>query len=146
MADAKIDLETTWEGGFKGQGLIKGDGFEIATAIPTALGASGVGADPKQLYVAAATACFTATLRAITEGKKVPVEAISVTTNAVAGEKDFSIVHTVKMTLSADAGDAGAQAAHEAADRADKICAVGNLVRAAGVEITKEVRLEQAVA
>lgn len=146
MADAKIDLETTWEGGFKGQGLIKGDGFEIATAIPAALGGSGVGADPKQLYVAAATACFTATLRAITENKKIPVEAIAVTTNAIAGEKDFSIVYTVKMTLSEDAGDVGAQAAHEAADRADKICAVGNLVRAAGVEVSKQVYLEQAVA
>lgn len=146
MADAKIHLETTWEGGFKGQGLIRGDGFEITTAIPAALGGSGVGADPKQLYVAAATACFTATLRAITESKKVPVETIAVTTHAIAGEKAFSIVHTVRMTLSADAGEAGAAAAQAAADTADKICVVGNLARAAGVEITKHVQFGEAAA
>lgn len=146
MADATINLETTWDGGFTGQGLIKGDGFEIATAIPTALGGSGAGADPKQLYVAAATACFTATLRAITEKKKVPVDAIAVSTHAVAGDENFTIAHTVALTMAPDAGDAGAAAAHDAVETADRICAVGNLARKAGVEITATVDLKEAVA
>lgn len=144
MADTMIDLETTWGGGVTGQGLIKGDGFDIVTAIPAAFGGSGVGADPKQLYVAAVTACFTATLRAITANKKVPVDAIAVSTKAITNDKEFVITHTATLTLSAEADDAGAQAAQNAVEAADKICAVGNLARAAGVVITTNVCLERA--
>lgn len=68
---AEMKMTSTWEGGFKGEGKITGEGWSVGIGIPADLGGSGAGADPKSLFTAATQACFTATLRAITENKKV---------------------------------------------------------------------------
>ena len=130
-----IKMQSTWTGGFKGQGKIAGDGWGIGIGIPTKLGGSGAGADPKSLFTASTLACFTATLRAITEGKKVPVETISVDTEAEAGDDNFTIRHVAHITLVVGSTEADTTAAKAAIERADKICAVGNIARKAGVTI-----------
>ncbi|ANT62972.1 hypothetical protein AYJ57_21080 (plasmid) [Salipiger sp. CCB-MM3] len=136
MADIK--MTSTWTGGFKGEGKITGEGWDVGIGIPTELGGSGAGADPKSLFTASTLACFTATLRAITEGKKVPVETISVDTDAQAGDDDFAIRHVARVTLTAGSSDADTAAAEAAIERADAICAVGNIARKAGVTIAVE--------
>ncbi len=65
MADIK--MTSNWTGGFTGQGEIQGEGWSTVIGIPTELGGSGAGANPKELFTAATLACFTATLRAISE-------------------------------------------------------------------------------
>ncbi len=133
MADIK--MTSAWQGGFKGNGTITGEGWQVGIGIPTDLGGSGAGANPKELFTAATAACFTATLRAITEGKKVPVESLSVDTEAVAGDDAFAIRHVARLVLVAGATGADRAAAEDAVARADKVCVVGNLAKKAGVTI-----------
>ncbi|WP_176084753.1 OsmC family protein [Martelella sp. HB161492] len=132
---AEMKLTAAWQGDFKGQGKISGDGWDVTIGIPADLGGSGAGADPKQLYTASTLACFTATLRAITANKKIPVETLAVETSAVATDEAFSIEHTALLQLKQAASDADIKAAQRAVETADKICAVGNLARKAGVSI-----------
>jgi len=146
MSAANIKLSASWEGGFTGKGRIEGDGFGVEIGIPADLGGSGAGANPKELFTSATTACFIATLRAITEKSKVPVASLAVTTDAVADDKAFSIRHTAHVTLAA-----GSTAEHEAAAvsavrSADKFCIVGNLAKKAGVtiEVVPEVSIAAA--
>lgn len=141
MADIK--MTATWVGGFKGEGKIAGEGWDVGIGIPAELGGSGAGADTKSLFTSATLACFTATLRAITANKKVPVESLSVETEATATDDDFAIRHTAKLVLSAEATDADRAAAENAIATADKVCVVGNLAKKAGVtiDVTPEITL-----
>ncbi|MBT9386860.1 OsmC family protein [Pseudooceanicola sp. CBS1P-1] len=141
MADIK--MTAAWEGGMKGEGKITGEGWDVGIGIPAEFGGSGAGADPKSLFTSATLACFTATLRAITANKKVPVEALSVETSAHAANDDFSIRHIAKLVLAGDATDADRAAAENAIATADKICVVGNLAKKAGVtiEVTPEITI-----
>lgn len=134
MADS-ISMTTAWTGGFKGTGAIEGEGFSLPTGIPTSLGGSGNGAAPKELFTAATAACFTATLRAISEGKKVPVDTLSVDTAAEAGDDSFTITHTAHVELAHGSSEADIETAKRAIESADNICAVGNLAKKAGVVI-----------
>lgn len=133
---ANIKMNAAWTGGFKGEGKITGEGWDVGIGVPTELGGSGAGADPKTLFAASTLACFTATLRAITEGKKVPVDTLSVTTNAQAGDDDFTIRHTARISLATGSSEDDTAAAKAAIEKADEICAVGNIARKAGVIIT----------
>ncbi|MEG6507692.1 OsmC family protein [Methyloligella sp. 2.7D] len=135
MSKTNIKLNSAWDGGFKGKGQIAGEKFEVEIGIPADLGGSGAGANPKELFTSATAACFLATLRAITENKKVPVETLSVTTEAVADDKSFSIRHTAHVTLKAGSSEADQMAGEAAIASADKVCVVGNLARKADVDI-----------
>ncbi|MCA0922865.1 OsmC family protein [Pseudooceanicola nanhaiensis] len=141
MADIK--MTATWDGGFKGTGRITGEGWDVGIGIPAEFGGSGAGADPKSLFTSATLACFTATLRAITANKKVPVDSLSVETDATATDDAFAIRHTAKLVLSAGASEADRAAAEGAIATADKVCVVGNLAKKAGVtiQVTPEITL-----
>jgi len=133
MADIK--MTAGWTGDFKGEGRITGDGWEVGIGIPADLGGSGAGANPKELFTASTLACFTATLRAITANKKVPVETLSVETSATSGDNALAIRHVARLVLSSGSGEADQAAAEDAVHRADKICLIGNLAKKAGVSI-----------
>ena len=133
MSDIK--MTSTWTGDFKGQGKIEGEGWSVEIGIPADLGGSGVGANPKELFTSATLACFTATLRAITANKKVPVETLSVDTSAKAENDVFEIKHVAHVVLVKGSSEADKLAAEKAIQTADKVCVVGNLAKKAGVTI-----------
>ena len=135
MSKMNINLTSTWNGGFRGNGKVRGDCFDVPIAVPTSFGGSGEGANPKELFTSATAACFLTTLRAITENKKLPVDSLAVTTEADTDENHFSIKHTVDLRLGNDATDDDVRAAEKMIQSADDMCIVGNLAKKAGVSI-----------
>jgi len=135
MATTAIDLALSWNNGFKGNGLIKGQNFEVSIGIPAVYGGSGEGANPKELLTSSAASCFIATLTAILENNKVPVGNLAVSTHAVEVDSAFSIGHTVQLALATKISDDEVAALEALVARADKVCAVGNILRKSGVEI-----------
>lgn len=131
-----IELNLSWQGGMQGTGIVKGSEVEFPISIPTVYGGKGTGSNPKELYVASTAACFLATLSAISDNKKLPVAALNVATKAVEGDEGFTIHHTAFIALAPQASDADKAKALEYVATADKICAVGNLARKAGVDVT----------
>ncbi|MBT9386869.1 OsmC family protein [Pseudooceanicola sp. CBS1P-1] len=130
-----ISLKADWNGGVDGKGRIEAADAAFDIAIPKAYGGAGTDTHPKELYVAAAQACFMATLRGITAMKKLPVEHITVQTKAIAGDT-FEIHHAVEITLQSGAGDKEIVTAKALIEKADELCEVGNLAKKAGVQIT----------
>ncbi|SDI57211.1 OsmC family protein [Natribacillus halophilus] len=139
MADTKTNLKTVWSGGAKGSGSIKVNDLETNIAIPESLGGSGEGADPKEILLTSATACFIMTLTGMLEGRKIPVSSIDVDTESIKSkEEGFKIIHDTRITVSADATEAQIQSAHKTIEIADNKCEVGNMLRKADVQIKAE--------
>ena len=139
MADAKTNLKTVWNGGIKGSGSINANYLETNIAIPESLGGSGEGAEPKEILITSATACFTMTLAGMLEGRKLPVTKMTMNTESTKSkEEGFTIMHSPHITLSADATNDQIQSAHKAIEIADRRCEVGNLLRKADVQIKAE--------
>lgn len=145
MSKTNFSILTRWDGSFRGKGKIEGENFDVDIAAPISNGGSGDGASPKELYASSAAACFTATLRSITENKKLPVASIAVRTNVETEGDQFSIRHAVDLQLNENAADKDIEAARRMIESADKMCLMGNLARKAGgtIDVDPIVKLPQ---
>ncbi|WP_321822648.1 MULTISPECIES: OsmC family protein [unclassified Burkholderia] len=135
MAASEINLDLCWNNGFKGTGMVKGKNFGVQIGIPAALGGSGEGANPKELLASSAAACFIATLTAILENRKIPVQHLAITTHSVETDDAFYIRHNTALTVGPAATDDDIAAIEALVTRADKACVIGNVLRKAGVLI-----------
>ncbi|MCG7334601.1 OsmC family protein [Sporosarcina sp. ACRSM] len=135
MAELKTNLNIVWNGGKTGKGTLTADYLETDVAIPTALGGSGNGTDPKELLVSSATTCYIATLTYMLETRKLPVVELTINTAASVSNTGFNIAHAPQIVLAADATEDHVQSAERAIEGADKSCEVGNLLKKAGVVI-----------
>jgi peroxiredoxin-like protein len=135
MAELKTNVHITWNGGTTGNGTLKAEYLDTKVAIPTPLGGSGNGADPKELLVSSASTCYIATLTYILESRKLPVVELIMNSEASISDKGFNITHTPHIVLASNATEDQVQSAERAIEGADKGCEVGNLLKKAGVFI-----------
>lgn len=133
-----IHLNLSWQGGMQGSGHIEGEGLNTKISIPAVYGGAGTDSNPKELYVASTAACFISTLTAIAQNKKLPLKSLSVETSAHEDKDDFAISHIAHVVLTASATDDDKEKAKAHVATADKICAVGNLARKAGVQVSAD--------
>jgi peroxiredoxin-like protein len=135
MAELKTTVNIAWNGGATGNGTLKAEYLDTKVAIPTSLGGSGNGADPKELLVSSATTCYIATLTYMLESRKLPIVQLTLNSEASISDKGFNITHAPQIVLAADATEDQVQSAERAIEGADKGCEVGNLLKKAGVVI-----------
>jgi len=136
MSNEKTNLKTVWNGGAKGSGTIKANYLETNIAIPEALGGSGEGAEPKEILVTSATACFIMTLTGMLQGRKLSVAKITMDTESThSKEEGFKIIHVPHITLSAGSTEDQVESAQKAIEVANRRCEVGNILRKADVDI-----------
>lgn len=102
MADMKINVNAFWDGGVTGNGTLKAEYLDTKIAIPTSLGGSGNGANPKEILVASVTTCYAATLTFVLESRKLPVAELTVNSEAIS-DNEFKITHYPNIVLSAEA-------------------------------------------
>ncbi len=131
----KINVNAVWSGGITGNGTLKAEYLDTKIAIPTSLGGSGNGANPKEVLVASVTTCYTAILTSILENRKLPVAKLIVSSEADLSDNEFTIIHYPEVVLSADASEEQVQSAQRATEEAEKECEVGNILKKADVEI-----------
>src|SRR5690625_3360770 len=111
MANDTTILKTVWNGDATGKGNIKANFLETDIAIPKPLGGNGEGAEPKEILIASATACFTMTLTGMLQGRKLLVEKITMDTESTKSkEEGFKIIHSPHIILSAGTTDVQIQA------------------------------------
>ncbi|WP_144529284.1 OsmC family protein [Peribacillus simplex] len=67
--------------------------LDTKIAIPTSLGGSGNGANPKEVLVASVTTCYAATLTFVLESRKLPVAELTVNSEASISDNEFKIIH-----------------------------------------------------
>src|SRR5690349_16770146 len=103
MANTKINTNAVWNGGVKGDGVLKAEFLDTNIAIPTELGGSGNGANPKEILVSSVTTCYTAVLVFMLENRKLPVAELTVDSEANISDDEFKITHQPHIVLTADA-------------------------------------------
>ncbi|NGP46812.1 osmotically inducible protein OsmC [Bacillaceae bacterium SIJ1] len=132
------DVQTSWTNGTKGSGVLKTEGIDTNIAIPAALGGSGNGANPKEILVSAANACYTATLVYMLERREIPVEELTINSDVSSSKDEFKIIHYPHVVLAADATEEQAETANRLFEAADKGCDIGNMLRKADVQFAIE--------
>lgn len=135
MDNLKTNVVAVWNGGTMGNGTLKGDHIDTKIAISKSSGGSGDGAEPKELLVSSALTCYIETLAYMLDSRKVPVDAVSINSEATVFDKGFNIMHYPQIILTADATEEDVLAAQKIIEGADRGCKVGNLLRKAGIKI-----------
>ncbi len=121
----------------KGRGEIEADSFAAPIAIPDSLGGSGEGTDPKTLLLSSAASCYLLTLVAILQNRKLPVAGLTLASQvSEIEEAGLTIEHQVRAALPSGATDEQVQAANSAFEAADRACAIGNILKKAGAQIS----------
>lgn len=101
---------------------------EFDLAVPEAMGGSGNGANPEQLFAAGYAACFHSALQMVARQRKVNIEGSSVGSEVHLGGIDgggFGLAVTLEVTLP----EVDAEVARELADRAHEVCPYSNATR-----------------
>jgi lipoyl-dependent peroxiredoxin len=141
MANMKVNVNAVWNDGVKGNGTLNANFLETKIVIPTSIGGSGDGANPKEVLVSSVTTCYTATLVFVLESRKLPVVELTVGSEANIADNEFKITHYPHIVLSSDATQEQIESAQRAAEAADKGCEVGNLLKKADVKIKVQAKV-----
>ncbi len=84
MTDLSFFVEATTRGSGKDrEGSLKVDGQQIQYSAPASMSGKGVGASPETLLISAVTACYSLTLLAYLQKRRLPYSDISVRTEGI---------------------------------------------------------------
>ena len=78
MADLSFSSKLTWSAGRQGPGVLETGGQNLQFSVPASMGGPGVGTSPEELLLSAVGSCFTATLAAILDSRRLPVQSFEV--------------------------------------------------------------------
>ncbi|MGZ1838840.1 OsmC family protein [Staphylococcus argenteus] len=127
-------VQTSWQGGRNNTGTVKGDVLSEKNSIPASLGGIGIGTNPDEMLVSAASSCYIISLAAVLERAKftnVMIEQQSVGTACLENGK-FSmvkIVHYPQIYISNDQKDQLQKRLPKLLEIADNNCMISNAVR-----------------
>ncbi|EQB16364.1 hypothetical protein L284_09615 [Novosphingobium lindaniclasticum LE124] len=108
----------------------------VPVAIPTDLGGTGEGGDPKSFLLSSAATCYLLTLVGMLQMKKVPTNFLTLQSVASDPKKpDFTIDHAVDIELPEGAGDEAVSKVEAAIQAADQACLIGGILKKGGVAI-----------
>lgn len=126
-------VKGTWIGDRNGEGTITSDGLHTVVTAPKQLDGPGVGANPEELLVAAATNCYMLTLAAILSNRDIEYTHLEVETEGIV-EKDGKrlvfekIIH--KLVISVKQADVDLQEKLlQLAHRAEKACFISQTLK-----------------
>lgn len=135
MTGSKTNVNTVWYRNIKGSGRIKANQMQTQIAIPESFGGSGEGANPMEMLVSAAVACYTSTLTITLDTQQLPIAGLIMDSEATQSEEGMRIVHFPHIVLAADATEEQVESAREAVVTAEQNCFIGNMLIKGGVQI-----------
>ncbi|MEH7385606.1 OsmC family protein [Bacillus sp. JJ1521] len=134
-------VKGTWTGNRNGEGTITTDGLQTAVSAPKQLDGPGIGANPEELLIAAATNCYMLTLSAILSNRDLEYTHLEVVTEGTVGKDGKrlvfeKIVH--KPVIFVKQADVELQERLvQLAHRAEKACFISQTLKG-NVEVTVE--------
>ncbi|SDB85316.1 OsmC family protein [Shouchella lonarensis] len=77
-----VEYEGNWHGGLKGEGLFQAGGLKHDISVPAEMNGKGVGTNPEELLLAAASNCYLITLAISLQMKAIEVTRIELKSEA----------------------------------------------------------------
>lgn len=136
MADLSFFIKATAKGNGKDrEGVIAVDGLEVRYSAPGSMGGKGVGASPETLLISAVTACYSLTLLAYLQKRRLPYREIEVKTEGIVTgfPKADTYAKIIVNPVIRGASAAQRQEYQDAAEEARDHCFIGQTVAAGGV-------------
>ena len=78
MAELSFTSKLTWSEGRLGTGVVETGGQSLQFSVPASMGGLGVGTSPEELLLSAVGSCYTATLAAILDSRRLSVQSFEV--------------------------------------------------------------------
>lgn len=140
-----FQLEAQWPGGRNAVGALQCGALAVTTSIDARMGGPGVGTNPDELFLAAASMCFFMTFAALVERAGVAPQALSLRSEMTVGTAEDGafvcqrIVHRPRAVLPPGAAGADLELLRRAATAADARCMISRALRGnVAVEIAPE--------
>lgn len=111
--------------------------LDVPLAFPTALGGSGAGTNPEQLFAAGYAACFASSIRAAAAARRLAVGAVAIEARATLSVRDDGSYLVSHVALDVTAPWLGADGT-AVLDAARQLCAYSNATRG---NVVTDVRL-----
>ncbi len=86
MSDLLFTSNLSWSGGRSSSGLVETSGQSLQFSVPDSMGGLGAGTNPEELLSSAVGACYTSTLAAILESRRLPTASIEVQVNTLVSD------------------------------------------------------------
>ena len=86
MSDLLFQSKLSWSGGRSSSGLIATGGNSLQFSVPASMGGVGAGTNPEELLSSAVGSCYTSTLAAILESRRLPMASIEVQVNTLVSD------------------------------------------------------------
>lgn len=86
MSDLLFTSKLSWSGGRSSSGLVETGGQSWQFSVPASMGGLGVGTNPEELLSSAVGSCYTSTLAAILESRRLRAASIEVQVNTLVSD------------------------------------------------------------
>lgn len=86
MSDLLFTSKLSWSGGRSSSGLVEAGGQSLQVSVPASMGGLGAGTNPEELLSSAVGSCYTSTLAAILESRRLPATSIEVQVNTLVSD------------------------------------------------------------
>lgn len=121
---------TKWSGGFNGEGTLKAPGLETRYSLPPSFHGKGIGTNPEELLLAAASGCLAVTLGIILDKQSIATAEISIESEMkLDGLRVDSISHSLSIALKTPTTQAIREKIEVAITRAEAMCLVANSMK-----------------
>lgn len=145
MANHHFHLKADWPGGRNSEGYIEAGNLQTKISIPPEMDGPGVGTNPDEMLLGAASTCYLITLAAMIERAALPLKDMSLesegivdVTNGVITYK--KIIHKPAVVLDNHATDKEHHKLKKLVEKAEKSCMISRAVQG-NVEIELQANL-----
>ena len=134
MALHSFHLKADWPGNRNDVGTIESGNLKTQISIPPEMDGPGVGTNPDEMLLGAASTCYIITLAAMMERSKLPKESLTMDSEGIVevvnGVITYKkIIHRPQIVLMADAGDKEFKLAQKLAEKAESSCMITRAIQ-----------------
>ncbi|MGM8211474.1 OsmC family protein [Virgibacillus sp. W0430] len=145
MAKHHFHLKAQWPGGRNSEGYIEAGNLQSVISIPDAMDGPGVGTNPDEMLLGAASTCYLITLAAMIERRNLPLEEMLLESVGIVevhnGVFTYErIIHQPTVILKEEATDEQFVTLEKLVKAADKSCMISRAIRG-NVEVEVQANL-----
>ncbi len=138
QTDVVYDTTVVVVGGRDGSAESEDGRLKISLAVPKAMGGSGQGSNPEQLFAAGFAACFESSVRGLARAQKILIEASQVDSR-VAIVRDGAGGFTLRVSMAVALRGPDQATAQRLVDEAEQVCPYARAVKG-NIAVAIEVR------
>lgn len=128
-----FELNATWPGGRNEVGQITAGNLNTKISIPPAMDGPGIGTNPDEMLLGAASTCYLISLAAMFERANISPKSLTLSSDGIVDVTNGvftyeKIIHRPVIVLSEDATDRQKSMAQKLAEKAEKTCMISKAI------------------